>query len=43
VLESLSFWTGLRALLLISLACYVLSAVFLRARERAPSEPVRAH
>jgi SAM-dependent methyltransferase len=43
VLESLSFWTGLRALVLISLAFYVLSAVFLRTGQKAPAQPVRAH
>ena len=36
VLESLSFWTGLRALLLVSVVLYVLSAVALRRRGRSP-------
>ena len=30
ILESLSFWTGLRALLLISVAVYVLSALTMK-------------
>jgi hypothetical protein len=38
VLESLSFWTGLRALLLIALGSYVVSAALLRAKKRAPAE-----
>jgi hypothetical protein len=33
ILESLSFWTGLRALLLISLGFYVISAILLRKKE----------
>jgi hypothetical protein len=35
ILESLSFWTGLRALLLISLGFYVVSALLLRAKEES--------
>ena len=33
ILESLSFWTGLRALLLISVGFYVISAILLRKKE----------
>jgi spermidine synthase len=33
VLESISFWTGLRALLLVSVLLYILSAIALRRRE----------
>jgi hypothetical protein len=38
VLESLSFWTGLHALLLISLGFYAVSAVLLRTKESLPAK-----
>jgi spermidine synthase len=37
VLESISFWTGLRALLLVSVLLYVLSAIALKRAERGPA------
>jgi spermidine synthase len=39
VLESISFWTGLRALLLVSVLLYVLSAIALKRGDRGPETP----
>ena len=39
VLESISFWTGLRALLLVSVLLYVLSAIALKIGERNSAVP----
>ncbi len=37
VLESISFWTGLRALLLVAVLLYALSAIALMRGERSPA------
>src|SRR6266404_1353973 len=47
VLESISFWTGLRALLLVSVLLYVLSALTLKGRDQgsaisASSQPTKS-
>jgi SAM-dependent methyltransferase len=43
VLESISFWTGLRALLLVSVLLYLFSAIALRRREPASAVFGRPH
>jgi len=36
IVESLSFWTGIRSLVLVALGFYLLSALFIKRREASP-------